>query len=858
MKREKLRTVCLLAVALFSLCWLRMSASQVFIYCPDRSQGLHIACLSADSTWQHIGQLCSSDYSTWGAEKKMYSPWVCRASDGTWRLVFQVNDYAPTLAIAYSKNLVDWRPQDYPRLSGGPCRNPVMIERDGGFEVLYSGQLGQRKFHLSFDFRKWGSDEPSDLMLKMKVDEAQIDGKEVMGQVFTLEPSELETIERFFERQRADSQRSNAFMGLPALQGKKGVKTQLKVDFDHQKAISDKLVGIFFEDISYAADGGLYAEMVQNRDFEYNEKDFKRGDNAWHSTTAWHSDDELTVSTDQPLSTANPHHIVLVSTPVWNEGWDGMSVQKGARYNFSFWVRNISVKKKKFTVSLRCGDVASEVTLTAKGKTWKRYTATLTALADCKDATLHIVPMGKGSAAVDMVSLFPEDTYKGHGLRRDLAETIAALHPKFVRFPGGCMSHGQGLDNIYHWQHTVGPWQDRVPDFNIWGYHQTRGLGFFEFFQWCEDMGAEPLPVLAAGVPCQNSAPNADGYGGQQGGIPMEDMPAYCEEICHLIEWANGNPAENEWARLRAEAGHPEPFHLKYLGIGNEDIISTTFEERCLMIARAVKERFPDIKICGTAGPFHAPSADYAEGWAFAKQHPDLFYMIDEHYYESSGWFMAHQDYYDSYERTIRFDATPNYPSPKVYLGEYSANAGKRQSNAETALAEAVYLCNLERNGDIVEMTSYAPLLCNKRHSNWNPDLIYFDNEQVYTTPSYETQRFFGQCSGDCYIPSTLLFSASEDPQEDVFPTLSQQLSERVVASVVKDSGSGVIYLKVVNTLPQPVELSLSGAGLPDRGTLAGFDAAVPADSSVRLTNAAAFNADTLILPPYSLRVITF
>ena len=232
-----------------------------------------------------------------------------------------------------------------------------------------------------------------------------------------------------------------------------------------------------------------------------------------------------------------------------------------------------------------------------------------------------------------------------NGLRKDLAQVIADLKPKFVRFPGGCMSHGQGLENIYHWNHTVGPLQDRKPDFNIWGYHQTRGLGFFEYFQFCEDIGAEPLPVLAAGVPCQNSSNNRQGIGGQQGGIPMKDMPAYIQELLDLIDWANGDPATSKWAKMRADAGHPKPFNLKYIGIGNEDIISTVFEERYEMICKAIRAKYPDIKICGTVGPFHSPSADYLEGWDFTKKHPDLQYMVDEHYYESTGWFMHHRDY---------------------------------------------------------------------------------------------------------------------------------------------------------------------------------------------------------------------
>ena len=220
----------------------------------------------------------------------------------------------------------------------------------------------------------------------------------------------------------------------------------------------------------------------------------------------------------------------------------------------------------------------------------------------------------------------------------------------------------------------------------------------------------------------------------------MDQMPAYIDELCNLIEWANGDPATSKWAKMRADAGHPAPFYMKYLGIGNEDIISTVFEERCEMIAREVKKRYPYIQICGTAGPFHFPSADYIEGWKFGSEHPDLFDMLDEHYYESTGWFMHHLDYYDNYDRR----------GPKVYVGEYAS----RSRTHESALAEALFLCNIERNGDIVEMTSYAPVLAKEGHHNWNPDLIYFDNTSVQLTPSYHTQHLFGNHSGDRYVTS--------------------------------------------------------------------------------------------------------
>lgn len=543
----------------------------------------------------------------------------------------------------------------------------------------------------------------------------------------------------------------------------------------------------------------------------------------------------------------------IVADTLYNSGWDGMTLKAGAKYDFSFYVNTKG--KKRFKVAIvENGSVVAETGIDVKPKDkkaveqlhdgWQKYEVTLVPSANTKAAELRIVAEGKAEAQIDMVSLFPQDTFRGrkNGLRRDLAETIENLHPKFVRFPGGCMSHGDGLDNIYHWNHTVGPLYERVPDRNIWHYHQTRGLGFFEYFQFCEDIGAEPLPVLAAGVPCQNSAPNANGFGGQQGGIPMEDMPAYIEELMNMIEWANGDPATSKWAKMRADAGHPEPFNLKYIGIGNEDIISTTFEERCLMICNAIHERYPEIEICGTAGPFHTPSSDYVEGWKFAKQHSDIFSLIDEHYYESVGWFINNQDYYDNYDRN----------APKVYLGEYAARS--KRGNIDCALAEALHLCAIERNGDVVAMTSYAPLLCHLKHMNWNPDMIYFDNETIDLTPSYHTQRLFSKYAGDKFVDSRLAIDTEGMTEESV-----KDIAKRVSATVVVDSKTGKRYLKVVNVLPVELRLDVNVAGLKQGAAYEGF-AGVPAQERVEITTGKKGTVTegklSLQLPPYSLQVI--
>ena len=825
---------------------------QIFVYSPDERQGLHVAWLDENGSWRHVGQLCGSDYSTWGVEKRMYDPYVTHAEDGTWRLVFSVNDHAPCLAASYSEDLITWRPQDYPRMSAKGCKEPIVFGMsDGTFDIYYKTADGQKRYvKASADFRHFEEDSiPSTIDdVAWLRDTATVDGRLVQGNLFDVPKVHLDYIRQWFvaldndarlngESMNDDSQR---FASLPSV-----VNATLHVDPSAPKTISDKLMGVFFEDISYAADGGLYAELIQNRDFEY--KPGEGREKGWGPLFAWQMSKGVKLATDEPLSANNPNHVVMEADTLWNEGWDGIVDSYDGPYDFSFYVRNIDCQKKQFLVQLvdENGGVVAEAKVKTEGEGWKRYALPLeytnkkwmkVAVAEDKKCRLRIIAQKQGKVALDMISLFPRETFKGHGLRVDLAEAIAALKPKFVRFPGGCMSHGQGIENIYHWNHTVGPWQDRKPDFNIWNYHQTRGLGFYEFFQFCEDIGAEPLPVLAAGVPCQNSSPNKDGIGGQQGGIAMEDMPAYVDELCHLIEWANADPATNKWAKMRADAGHPAPFNLKYIGIGNEDIISTVFEERCEMICRTIKERHPEITICGTVGPFHYPSADYVEGWDFAKKHKDVIDMVDEHYYESTGWFMHHQDYYDNYDRT----------APKVYVGEWAS----RTRTHESALAEALFLCGLERNGDVVEMSSYAPLLAKEGHHNWNPDLIYFDNTRVTLTPSYHTQRLWGQFGGDRYMPSRLEMAQPE-------------LAYRIGASVVKDSRTGKTYLKLVNALPSSVKLDVKGLSLPAYPLWEGFSGR-PADTKVNVRipdddhsgERLVIDGQTITLPPYSVRVV--
>jgi alpha-L-arabinofuranosidase len=369
-----------------------------------------------------------------------------------------------------------------------------------------------------------------------------------------------------------------------------------------------------------------------------------------------------------------------------------------------------------------------------------------------------------GTIDVDMMSLMPEDTYKGHGLRKDLAEALEALHPKFMRFPGGCVVHGggDGFWNTYRWKTTVGPKEQRRSLKNTWGYHQSMGLGYQEYFQLCEDMGMEPLPILPCGVSCQGTNGGWFMKDQAQEWVPMEEMDEWVEDALDLIEWANGD-VTTKWGRVRAEGGHPKPFGLKYLGIGNEERISPEFTERFKYMYNKIRAAHPEIIIVGTAGPgSHADNPDYQNGWKLADEIG--LPILDEHYYEQRDYFLNSRQY-DSYPRDRK---------TKVYLGEYAA----KDKKLIDALAEGLYLIHVERNGDVVDMTSYAPLFARKNATNWNPDLIYFDNERPFLTCSYYVQQMFGLSAGNYYYGDCVTIAGKTNLQEQsvVLNTKTRQL----------------------------------------------------------------------------------
>lgn len=547
------------------------------------------------------------------------------------------------------------------------------------------------------------------------------------------------------------------------------------------KTISPDLFGLFFEDINYSADGGLYAELVQNRSFEYSPTDKP----AWNPFSFWEyfttgfSYGSIGVETNLPVHPNNTHYVILNiehlgtagSVGIKNSGFDGIVVRTGEKYNLSLFARQISPEPVSITVSLqnRRGVILAESSISTSSPDWKKYTASMISKQNSDSASLVISATSKGKLALDVISLFPEKTFKNrpNGLRADLAQMLADMKPKFLRFPGGCLVHGDGLGNMYRWNNTVGPIETRKEQRNIWNYHQTAGLGYFEFFQFCEDIGAKPLPVLPAAVSCQNSGGTWSIGGTGQKALPMEEMSDYIQEVLDLIEWANG-PSSSEWGAKRAAAGHPASFNLKYVGIGNEDKMTPEFEERFKMIFEAVKAKYPEITIIGTVGPF-SEGEDFNKGWKLA----DVLKLpvVDEHYYSQPEWFKANQYRYDSYKRN----------TTGVYLGEY-ASWGNKMRNA---ISEAAYMTSLERNGDVVKMASYAPMLAKKGFTQWTTDLIFFDNVKICPTVNYYVQKMFMTNQGETYFGNVI----SKDARDST-----------LAASCVHDSKTGDIIIKLVNS----------------------------------------------------------
>jgi alpha-N-arabinofuranosidase len=578
----------------------------------------------------------------------------------------------------------------------------------------------------------------------------------------------------------------------------------IAVDAAHPgAAISPKMFGIFFEDINFAADGGLYPELVKNRSFEFD--DPLAG---WHAALQVDAKGlsaargEMWIATESPLYPSNSHYLRVKADETgyefYNTGFRGMGIASGAQYRFSAYVRSTGPDAVRASIRDAAGREIGSGKLegfggAGNGGKWKKFETVIRASATSAQAQLHLFVEGKGTIDLDMISLYPVDTWKQrpNGLRRDLVQLLADMHPGFIRFPGGCIVEGRRLANRYQWKSTVGDIAKRQTIVNRWNdefdqrpapdYFQSFGLGFFEYFQLAEDIGARPLPILNCGMACQfNSSETA----------ALNELDEYVRDAMDLIEFANG-PVTTAWGKLRADMGHPKPFHLTMIGVGNEQW-GPHYVERYKVFAAALKAKHPEIELVASAGP--APAGEPFDSlWASWRElKPDL---VDEHYYMSPEWFLSNTGRYDHYDRS----------GPKVFAGEYAAQtvgstSADNRNNWKGAIAEAAFMTGLERNGDEVRLASYAPLMANVNAWQWTPDAIWFDNLRSYGTPNYYVQRVYASNVGTRIVPVT--------PHSPSGPE-----SAGLYSSATLDEGTHELIVKVVNdtAADRPAEIRIGG-----------------------------------------------
>ena len=571
------------------------------------------------------------------------------------------------------------------------------------------------------------------------------------------------------------------------------------MDVNTKKAgapIQNTMYGLFFEDINYAADGGLYGELVKNRSFEFPQH-----------FMGWQTFGKVALLNDGPFERC-PHYVRLSypghtdrRTGLVNEGFFGIGVKKGETYRFTVWARSLK-GTAQITVQLIDPSTMGErqefagAQLKVQNRKWARYEVQLKSPVTMNKAALRIYLNGRNAIDLEHVSLFPVNTFKNreNGMRRDLAQALADQHPGVLRFPGGCIVEGVDLATRYQWKNTIGPVENRPLNENRWeytfphrfypDYFQSYGLGFFEFFQLSEDIGAEPLPVLNVGMSCQFQNRN-----NPKAHVPVDELKPYIDDCLDLIEFANGDTT-TVWGRKRAEMGHPAPFNMKYLGVGNEQW-DTLYYERLEPFVKAIRAKYPNIKLIGTSGP-DSEGKMFELGWkAMKQQKVDL---VDEHFYRPEAWFLSHGLRYESYDRK----------GPKVFAGEYACHGkGKKWNHYETSLYEAAFMTDLERNADVVHMTAYAPLLAHVEGWQWRPDLIWFDNTRMFKSVSYYVQQMYSTHKGTHVLPLTMAGK----------PVAGQEGQNGLFASAVTDKNTGEVIVKVINTSKQeqPVQLNLQG-----------------------------------------------
>lgn len=559
--------------------------------------------------------------------------------------------------------------------------------------------------------------------------------------------------------------------------------------------VQPTMYGMFFEDINYAADGGLYGEKVKNRSFEFPQ-----------NLMGWQTFGNVELKNDGPFERC-PHYVVLSDAKhgdrrsgLTNEGYFGIGVIKGEEYRFTVWAKapkgtaRITVQLIN-EASMGEGQDFASARLDIKGNEWKKYELRLRSNVTMNKAKLRIFLEGRNAAALEHISLFPVNTYKNrdNGLRRDLVQALKDQHPGVFRFPGGCIVEGTDLETRYQWKNSIGPVENRPLNGNRWqhtfthrffpDYYQSYGLGFYEYFLLCEDIEAEPLPVLSVGLACQFQNRHAHAH------VPVGELQPYIDDCLDLIEFANGD-VNTKWGKIRAEMGHPEPFNMKMIGVGNEQW-DTLYFERLEPFVKAIRAKYPEIQIIGTSGP-DSEGKMFEIGWkAMKEQKVDL---VDEHFYRPESWFLKSGLRYEKYDRK----------GPKVFAGEYACHGrGKKWNHFEASLYEAAFMTDLERNADIVHMTAYAPLFAHVEGWQWRPDLIWFDNTRMFKSVSYYVQQMYAMNKGTHALTMTM----------DKQPIAGQEGQNGLFASSVIDKNEGTVIIKIINTskTDQPVSVNLKG-----------------------------------------------
>ncbi|WP_373150501.1 alpha-L-arabinofuranosidase C-terminal domain-containing protein [Bacteroides eggerthii] len=570
--------------------------------------------------------------------------------------------------------------------------------------------------------------------------------------------------------------------------------------------IQPTMYGLFFEDINYAADGGLYAELVKNRSFEFPQH-----------FMGWKTFGKVSLKDDGPFE-RNPHYVRLAyaghphkQTGLDNEGFFGIGIKKGAEYRFSVWAR-VAEGETPAKIRVELADTKSmgeqqafaTADVTVDSREWKKYQVVLKPEMTNPKAILRIFLASRQTVDLEHISLFPVDTWQGHenGLRKDLAQALADIKPGVFRFPGGCIVEGTDIASRYDWKKSVGMVENRPLNENRWqytfphrffpDYYQSYGLGFYEFFQLSEEIGAEPLPVLSCGLACQFQNPNMDAH------VPLCDLDSYIQDALDLIEFANG-AVDTPWGKVRADMGHPAPFNLKFIGIGNEQW-GKEYPEHLEPFVKAIRKKYPDIKIVGSSGPD-------SEGEQFDYLWPEMKRLkadlVDEHFYRPEAWFLSQGARYDNYDRK----------GPKVFAGEYACHGkGKKWNHFHASLLEAAFMTGLERNADVVHMATYAPLFAHVEGWQWRPDMIWFDNLNSVRTVSYYVQQLFATHKGTNVLSLTM----------NKKPVTGAEGQNGLFASAVCDKNKNEIIVKVANTSDKKQPLSLIFNGLKKKEVLSG------------------------------------